>query len=55
LTQTSHNRDLAKETQAAHSRKPKIEVSLEDQKAIDKLNAKFRQASIRERQQDRGI
>jgi hypothetical protein len=55
MAQQTHNKALAQESKAVQSPKPKTAISLEDQKEIDKLNAKFRQAAIRERQQDKGI
>jgi hypothetical protein len=55
MAQQTHNKALAQESKALQSLKPKNVISLEDQKEIDKLNAKFRQAASRERQQDRGI
>jgi hypothetical protein len=54
MAQQAYNRDLAKEMQAAPTLKPKPARSLEDQQAIDRLNAKFRQAAAKEREQDRG-
>jgi hypothetical protein len=55
MAQQKHNRHLAQEHKAAQSLKPKPVISLEDQKEIHKLNAKFREAALRERQQGRGI
>ena len=55
MAQQAHNKALAQESKEVKPLKAKPAISLEDQKEIDKLNAKFRQAAIKERQQDRGL
>ncbi len=54
MARGAHNAALAADDRAAQALNPKPPVPADVQKEIDKLNAKFKQAAIRERQQDRG-
>ncbi len=54
LARQKHYAALETERKAAAAKNRKQEISLEDQKQIDKLNERLRQAAAREREQDRG-
>lgn len=49
----AQNDAFAARANAGQTLKPKKEISLEDQKAIEKLNERLRQAAARERKNDR--
>jgi hypothetical protein len=53
MAQTSIEEKRTETVQQAAIEKPKIQVSLHDQKEIDKLNTRFRQAAKNEREQDK--
>jgi hypothetical protein len=53
-TQAAFSRDWSKEAQNAAGRAPKRVLSAEDQREIDKLNAKFKRVA-REQSQERGM
>ena len=54
MARQKHNAALETERKAAAAKNRKPEVSKEDQKEIDKINERIRQAAAKERKNDRG-
>jgi hypothetical protein len=54
MARQKHNAALETERKAAAAKNRKPEVSKEDQKEINELNERLRQAAARERKNDRG-